>query len=121
MLKAITHFDQVPLGVVMEIMEREIHKKALARAKEGVVGSARAYRAGSGAPNERGTTVKAFSPVDIFRVDAKGALWLESAQSVDEATARIQQLGASISGEYMLLNHTAGTRLTIKVEGSGSV
>ena len=62
-----------------------------------------------------------FSPVDIFRVDAKGALWLESAQSVDEAAARIQQLGERSSGEYLLLNHTAGTRMTIKVEGKDSV
>jgi hypothetical protein len=116
MLKAITHFDQVPLGVVMEIMEREIHKNALARAKEGVVGTGAAKIAGTGAPNERGEILKVHSPVDIFRIDNQGALWLESSRSVDEAQERIQQLGARTSGEYLLLNHTTGVRLTIKVD-----
>lgn len=117
MLKAITHFDQVPLGVVMEIMEREIHKNALARATKDMTGSGEADRAKSCAPNERGETVKVHSPVDIFRIDQQGVLWLESSRSVDEATARIQQLGARTSGEYLLLNHTTGVRLTIKVDG----
>ncbi len=40
MLKAMTHFDQVPLGVVIEIMEREIHrKKAAAFANDRMGGS----------------------------------------------------------------------------------
>jgi hypothetical protein len=120
MLKAITHFDQVPLGVVIEIMEREIHKKATARASGQMAGNEEADRLGSGVPNRRGETVKAHSPVDIFRIDAKGALWLESSRSVDEATARIQQLGAQTSGEYMLLNQATGNKLTIKVENTGA-
>jgi hypothetical protein len=110
MLKAITHFDQVPLGVVIEIMEREIHKKA-ALASERTEGSREANLAGRGALNERGQTVKPHSPVDIFRVDAKGVLWLESSRTIDEARARIQQLGAQTSGEYMVLNQTTGSKL----------
>lgn len=119
MLKAITHFDQVPLGVVIEIMEREIHRKA-AFAAERLTGNGAAKRAGSGALNERGETVKPHSPVDIFRIDAKGVLWLESSRSVDEATARIKQLGEKAAGEYLLLNHATGNKLTIKVEAIGS-
>jgi hypothetical protein len=120
MLKAITHFDQIPLGAVIEIMERELHKKAAARASGHMAGSEEAERFGSGAPNRRGEMVKVHSPVDIFRIDAKGALWLESSRSVDEATARIHQLGAKTSGEYMLLNQTTGNKLTIKVENAGA-
>jgi hypothetical protein len=120
MLKAMTHFDQVPLGVVIEIMEREIHKKAAIESQR-KAGRGAANRAGIGALNERGETVTPHSPVDIFRIDAKGALWLESSQSVDEATARIQQLGATASGEYMLLNHSTGNKFTIKVEAAGAV
>jgi polysaccharide deacetylase 2 family uncharacterized protein YibQ len=120
MLKAITHFDQVPLEVVIEIMEREIHKKALARAAEGITGSGAANRAWSGALSERGETVATHSPVDIFRIDTQGALWLESSRSIDEATARIHQLGARTSGEYLVLNHATGSRLTIKVEATGA-
>jgi hypothetical protein len=116
MLKAITHFDQVPLGVVIEIMEREIHKKAWARASEGMTG----IRAANWPADEKGEMMKVYSPVDIFRVDKQGPLWLESSGSVDEATARIQQLGAKTSGLYMLLNHTTGNRLTINVEGAGA-
>jgi hypothetical protein len=120
MLKAITHFDQVPLGVVIEIMEREIRKKALALPSVRITGSGAADRAGSGALNERGEAVKPHPPVDIFRVDTQGVLWLESSRSVDEATARIQQLGAKTSGEYLLLNHATGNKLTIKVEAAGA-
>jgi hypothetical protein len=52
MLKAITHFDQVPLSVVIEIMEREIHKKALAIAKPRNAENDEANRIANGAPNE---------------------------------------------------------------------
>ncbi|HEY4837294.1 MAG TPA: hypothetical protein VIH72_01725 [Candidatus Acidoferrales bacterium] len=119
MLKAITHFDQVPLGVVIEIMEREIHKKA-ALAFERTAGSREANLAGRGALNERGQALKVHSPVDIFRIDAKGALWLESSRTIDEARARIEQLGAQTSGEYMLLNQTTGSKVTIRVENAGA-
>jgi hypothetical protein len=120
MLKAITHFDQVPLGVVIEIMEREIHKKAAALASQRTADRGAANLAGKGALNERGQAVKTHSPVDIFRVDAKGALWLESSRTIDEAKARIQQLGAKNAGEYMLLNQTTGNKLLIRVENTGA-
>jgi hypothetical protein len=120
MLKAITHFDQVPLGVVIEIMEREIHKKAAALASHRMAGTGAANLAGKGALKERGEALKVHSPVDIFRVDAKGALWLESSRSIEEARARIQELGSQTSGEYMLLNQTTGNKLLIKVENSGA-
>jgi hypothetical protein len=120
MLRAITHFDQVPLGVVIEIMEREIHKKASALAFERLTRNREANFAGKGALNERGETLKVHAPVDIFRIDTQGPLWLESSRSVDEATARIQQLGAKASGEYMVLNHATGNKLVIKVENAGA-
>jgi hypothetical protein len=120
MLKAITHFDQVPLGVVIEIMEREIHKKALPQSIEGMVRNGEANLAGRGGPDERGEIVKVHSPVDIFRIDTQGPLWLESSRSVDEATARIHQLGSKTSGEYMVLNHATGAKVMIKVENAGA-
>jgi hypothetical protein len=120
MLKAITHFDQVPLGVVIEIMEREIHKKAAAIASQRTGGSGATKLQGKGTLNERGEALKAHSPVDIFRIDTHGPLWLESSGSIDEARARIQQLGAQTSGEYMLLNQTTGSKLMIRVENTGA-
>ncbi len=120
MLKAITHFDQVPLAVVIEIMEREIHKKASAPASGRMARSGEANLAVKGALNERGEALKIHSPVDIFRVDAKGVLWLESSRTIDEARERIQQLGAKTAGEYMLLNQTTGNKLMIKIENTGA-
>jgi len=116
MLKAITHFDQVPLGVVIEIMEREIHKKAAALASGRIAGGGVANLAVKGALNEGGEAVKTHSPVDIFRIDIQGPLWLESSRSVDEAKARIHQLGARTSGEYMVLNHATGSKVIFNVE-----
>lgn len=100
MLRTLTHFDQVPLSEVIEIMEREIHKKA----------------ASHGVDRLNDTPAKSYSPVDIFRVETQGVLWLESAGSVDEAKARIQQLATEESSEYVVLNHTTGNKLTVKID-----
>jgi hypothetical protein len=115
MLKAITHFDQVPLGVVIEIMERQIHEKAAAQTAQRMSAISGSSFAAKRVNNERGYTMKAHTPIDIFRVDPKGVLWLESLGSVDEAKARIQLLAAQDPGEYVVLNQTTGTKLTIKI------
>ena len=69
---------------------------------------------------ERGYTMKLHTPVDIFRVEPKGVLWLESSTSVEEARARIQLLGTQDPGEYVLLNQTTGNKLIIKADGANS-
>jgi hypothetical protein len=42
---------------------------------------------------------------DIFRVHNDGTtIWLEPANTLDAAHARIQQLGASEPGDYLIFN-----------------
>jgi hypothetical protein len=116
MLKAITHFDQVPLGVVIEIMERQIHQRAAAQAAIRPSENRELSFTGNAVSNERGY-MKAHTPIDIFRIEPKGVLWLESTVSVDEARARIQLLGAQKPGQYVVLNQTTGNKLTIVADG----
>jgi hypothetical protein len=116
MLRAITHFDQVPLSVVIDIMERQIHAKAAALTSDLTNENRRLKFAARTVMNERGYSIKVHTPVDIFRVEPKGVLWLESLASVDEAQARIRQIGLQNPGEYVLLNQTTGNKLTIKID-----
>ena len=57
-------------------------------------------------------------PVDIFRIESSGVLWVESATSVASAEARIQQLALSCPGEYIVLEHATGKKHVIKAEAS---
>lgn len=117
MLKAITHFDQVPLGVVIEIMERQIHLKASSQTAQCISANKGLSMVTKSVTSERGYTMKQHTPIDIFRVDLNGVLWLESLASVDEAKARIQLLAVADPGEYVVLNQTTGSKLTIKSDG----
>jgi len=117
MLKAITHFDQVPLGVVIEIMERQIHAKAAAQVAERTSENRQSNFAGKSVMSERSHTMKVHTPIDIFRVEPKGVLWLESTGSVDEARMRVQQLAEQNPGEFVVLNQTTGSKLMIKSDG----
>jgi hypothetical protein len=53
-------------------------------------------------------------PFDIFLTQTEGVLWLESAETLEGAKARIQELAARSPGEYLLLNQVTGNKLTIK-------
>ncbi len=53
-------------------------------------------------------------PFDIFRVETKGVLWVESAQTLDHAKSRVEELAKCAPGEYLLLNHTSGEKVIIK-------
>jgi hypothetical protein len=56
-------------------------------------------------------------PFDIFRVAPDGQLlWLEPAATLDEAKARVQDLGASNPGEYLIFSHKTGHKISIRVE-----
>jgi hypothetical protein len=57
-------------------------------------------------------------PFDIFRVKDGSPLWAESVQTLDEAKARVQQLGVSQPGEYLIYSQKTGNKTSIKVEQS---
>lgn len=51
---------------------------------------------------------------DIFRVDAKGVLWLASAETAQEAAARAQEFAADKPGEYLVLNQRTGEKTALR-------
>ena len=54
---------------------------------------------------------------DIFRVEGTGVRWLETASAVEHAKARVQELGASSPGEYLILDQQTGTKHKINIDG----
>jgi hypothetical protein len=49
------------------------------------------------------------APIDIFRAETNGGvLWTQSAASLEDAKARVQELGMRSPGEYILLNQETG-------------
>lgn len=57
------------------------------------------------------------APFDIFQAEADGrVLWIESAETLDDAEARIREYAARRPGEYLVLNQLTGTKLRIKAE-----
>jgi hypothetical protein len=53
-------------------------------------------------------------PFDIFKVDTGSMRWLEAAEDLERAKARVQVLAASAPGEYLIFNHQTGKRVSIK-------
>lgn len=54
-------------------------------------------------------------PLDVFRVEADGHLrWLEAAQTLDAAKARIAALGTISPGEYVIYSQKTGNKTVIK-------
>ena len=55
--------------------------------------------------------------VDVFRVEARGVPWLESAPSIERATARVQELAMESPGEYLVLDQRTGNKYAVKPDG----
>ncbi|HXE36758.1 MAG TPA: hypothetical protein VN087_22785 [Verrucomicrobiae bacterium] len=53
---------------------------------------------------------------DIFRIDRAGVRWLESAESLDHAKARIRELALSFPGEFILLDRKTGNKVVINAD-----
>jgi hypothetical protein len=51
-------------------------------------------------------------PIDIFRIEHHGVLWLESAATLDDAKTRIAEFGTRHSGDYLVLNQLTGNKFT---------
>jgi hypothetical protein len=60
------------------------------------------------------------SSFDIFRIDAGGVRWLESAASLEEAEARVQKIAQKIPGQYLVLNQQNGSKLFITLNSADS-
>jgi hypothetical protein len=55
-------------------------------------------------------------PFDIFKVDTGSVRWLEAAEDLERAKARVKVLAASSPGEYLIFNHQTGKRVSVKPE-----
>jgi hypothetical protein len=55
-------------------------------------------------------------PFDIFRMDRAGVRWLESAESLDHAKARIRELAVSFPGDFILLDQKTGNKVVVNSE-----
>ena len=55
--------------------------------------------------------------LDIFQVGTSGLLWVESAATMEDAKARVQELAVRSHAEYLLLDQKTGNKLVIKPDG----
>ena len=54
-------------------------------------------------------------PLDVFRVEKDGKLrWLEAAETLEIAKARIEILGAMSPGEYVVYSQKTGHKTVVK-------
>lgn len=58
---------------------------------------------------------------DIFRIDGGQSVWQEGALTLDDAIARVQQLGASRSGEYFIRSQKTGVEVSLTVRRAANV
>jgi hypothetical protein len=55
-------------------------------------------------------------PFDIFQVlEDRQPLWLEAASTLDVAKARVQEMGKSAPGEYLIFSQKTGHSISIVV------
>ena len=53
---------------------------------------------------------------DIFRMKKGEYVWLEATMTLDDAEARVQELGAAEPGEYLIFNQITCGRISLRVE-----
>lgn len=60
------------------------------------------------------------APFDIFLTEAGGSLrWLEAAETLEDAKARVQELALCSPGEYVLLDQRTGNKIVIESDAVG--
>jgi hypothetical protein len=56
-----------------------------------------------------------FEPFDIFKLgDAESTVWIDSAQTFDDARASIKEMMLERPGEYIIFNQSTRDRVLIK-------
>ena len=61
------------------------------------------------------------TPFDILRVLNEGApFWMEAAQTLEEAKARVQQLAATLPGPDVIFSQKTGNKILITPDGNVS-
>lgn len=61
-------------------------------------------------------------PFDIFRAEANGSVvWLGVAEDFDRAKARVQSIGVSKPGTYIILSQASGSTISVQVNAHGEL
>ena len=55
--------------------------------------------------------------VDVFRVETRGVLWLESAATLEGAKVRAKELALGSPGEYIVLDQRTGNKYAVGPDG----
>ena len=53
-------------------------------------------------------------PFDVFKVESSGLRWMELAEDLERAKARVKMLSASSPGEYLIHNRQTGENVSIQ-------
>src|ERR1700720_1755323 len=100
-----THFEQVPLETVRKIVDEQLRRETAAVQHQE---SEKKRSAGRTSRDEgRATAWEEFmaASFDIFRIEARDSVrWLESAETLEDASARVQELVLRSPGEYVVLD-----------------
>jgi hypothetical protein len=113
-----THFEQIPLEVIKVVLEENARQEKL-RTDQETRKDHQEELEDRHLGNNDGPSVgrKSMSlTFDIFRIDRAGVRWLESAESLDHAKARIRELALSFPGEFILLDHKTGNKVVINAD-----
>ena len=63
----------------------------------------------------------AMPPYDIFQSETDGSvLWRGSAATLDEAKSRVQELAASVPGQYIILSRLNGSKMVVESRETAS-
>ena len=102
-----THFEQVPVETVKELVEPEIVEKE--RTDKAVTDEAQIL--------EEGKTMTA--TFDIFEVEPDGrVMWRGSAAAFEEAQELARKLSSSGGREHIIFSPKTGKKVVIKPDGS---
>jgi hypothetical protein len=118
MLEPKTHFGQVPLEIVRKIVAGQIRRETLEQ-DQGIRNRTLEDLFGA---QEQSTRRGKFmiAPFDIFLTEAGGSLrWLEAAETLEDAKARVQELALCSPGEYVLLDQRTGNKIVIESDAVG--
>jgi hypothetical protein len=56
------------------------------------------------------------APLDLFRKDSNGTLWLNSFPNLEAAIARAKELAKERPGEYFIFSQTTGHKQMVKMD-----
>ena len=56
---------------------------------------------------------------DIFKADGDGVLWIEAVSDLATAKERVQAIGETSPGQYLVLDEATGDKISIEVDSQG--